>query len=225
MTDLTDFTVTLKMARSTGSLSDEVEHRTFTVTGPARHAKAAEAIAFGLGHGINEASGYAWKFCGGSDSVTVETADETQAELNPAGTASWLKSRVAELTADAARADRLDQDNTTLRDDNADLDRRLRAANAEIASHNKAVTAWAQQVEELKAENAKLRQDGIWEAPAEPADITAVRDRTGQLWVCPGRPGDNLWWRDQLGRGIGYEWHQLIAALGPLTAAAKAEVA
>ncbi|GAA3765737.1 hypothetical protein [Micromonospora maritima] len=65
-----------------------------------------------------------------------------------------LRARVAELTADAARADRLDQELATLRDDNADLNRRLRAANAEIASHNKAVTHWAEQVEQLKKQLA-----------------------------------------------------------------------
>ncbi|ATO14663.1 hypothetical protein CO540_13180 [Micromonospora sp. WMMA2032] len=68
-----------------------------------------------------------------------------------------LRAANAELTADAARADRLDQELSTLRDDNADLHRRLRAANAEIASHGKAVTHWAAEVERLKAELATER--------------------------------------------------------------------
>lgn len=79
--NLTDFEVTLKMARSTGSLAAEVECRTFTVRGPALNAKHAEAIAFGLGHGINEATGYAWKFCGGSEGVAVRPAADGEPNL------------------------------------------------------------------------------------------------------------------------------------------------
>lgn len=61
-----------------------------------------------------------------------------------------------------------------------------------------------------------------WTMPAEPADTTAVRDRWGQLWLCPGKPGNNLWWKDQLGQGVGYEWHELLHLAGPLTAAEAA---
>lgn len=97
-TDLPEFNVTLKMARSTGSLADEVEHRTFTVRGPARNAKHAEAIAFGLGHGINEASGSAWKFCGGSDGVTVAPAAEGHTEVEQ------LRAELDRVRADLAAA-------------------------------------------------------------------------------------------------------------------------
>ncbi len=58
-----------------------------------------------------------------------------------------------------------------------------------------------------------------WTSPAEPDDCTAVRDRNGNLWLAPGRPGENLWWKDRLGYGIGYEWHELLHQAGPLTAA------
>ncbi|TDC48854.1 hypothetical protein E1258_27665 [Micromonospora sp. KC207] len=103
-----------------------------------------------------------------SRSVLAVLAARHHDELAPTGTVDWLKTRVAELTA-------------------------------ELAARR-------------------------WSLPEEPTDVTAVRDRTGQLWVCPGRPGNNLWWRDKLGHGIGYEWHQLLQA-GPLTPAAPEAVA
>ena len=56
-----------------------------------------------------------------------------------------------------------------------------------------------------------------WSFPAEPDDCTAVRDRHGNLWIAPGRPGNNLWWNPS-GRGVGYEWHELLVKFGPLTA-------
>lgn len=86
------------------------------------------------------------------------------------------------------------------------------------------VALLAEQRDAAREQLAEAGQPNVWTNPAEPTDVTAVRDRTGQLWVCPGRPGDNLWWRDQLGHGIGYEWHQLLQA-GPLTAAEQPAVA
>lgn len=184
MTELTDFTVTLKMARKTGSLADEVEHRTFTVTGPAADTSKAEEIAYGLGQGINEATDHAWKFCGGSDGITVTPASSTdeveqlRAELNealPQITAAWtalnkagfqspvagiaeLIDELAAALADAeGRGTALAALLTKSREQAAKVHEQNAAAQNALRSLGQAYADLKTDNDELAAENARLK--------------------------------------------------------------------